>query len=188
MYQMSAISSGDGGTKMVVPLLHCSITDMFINRVPRTKLTNVFYLMFVQAYNPLLWNLLRLPSIITVIICHRYNSNRHIQFRDWANRYTGRYNDKPALQGTKYTHLQVQVCSVNNNRCKESTLYLSSLTLSQGKPRVQQQRSSSALISSSICSGSAIGCSVWHGTDGLLAFCDTTDRWAQYKFTPDNWH
>ena len=89
MYQMSAISSGDGGTKMVVPLLHCSITDMFINRVPHTKLTNVFYLMFVQAYNPLLWNLLRLPSIITVIICHRYNSIRHIQFRDWANRYTG---------------------------------------------------------------------------------------------------
>jgi len=63
------------------------------------------------------------------------------------------------------------------------TLYLSSSSLSQGNPRGQQHRDSSALISISICSESASDRSAWHGhgTDGL-ALCITTDRWFSEKF------
>jgi len=58
--------SSDAGTKMVVPLLHCRINDALIHQVSYTqnmltRLINVLDSIFVQVYNPLLWNLLRIP-------------------------------------------------------------------------------------------------------------------------------
>jgi len=58
MFKMSPLAL-DASTKMGAPLLHCSINDMLINRIPHcqnmfTKLIDILDLTFVQLYNPLL--------------------------------------------------------------------------------------------------------------------------------------
>ena len=59
MFKMSPMAL-DASTKTGVPLLHCSINDTLISRIPHcqnvfTELINVLDLTFGRFYNPLQW-------------------------------------------------------------------------------------------------------------------------------------
>lgn len=72
--------SSDVGMRTRAPLLHCSINNTVIDRVPHcqntfTKLVNVLDPIFVEICNPALYNLYRIPGtkiIITLVAC-RYS-------------------------------------------------------------------------------------------------------------------
>jgi len=65
MFKMPSLALGTS-TNMGAPLLHCSINDMLISRIPRclnvfTKLISILDLTFVQVYDPLLQKLISIP-------------------------------------------------------------------------------------------------------------------------------
>jgi len=73
----------DLGTKKVSPLLHWSINDTLINRIPHcqnmsTNLINSLDLMFAPISNPLLWNLHRISCTNNYYYYHFGTCNNYL--------------------------------------------------------------------------------------------------------------